>query len=88
MFRLWGKIYHNNHLLNDVVVCREEQDTRTHKIMNALSDICYEFDLEQPIWLEQNVNDFKRNSKTRFTADSFIENISFDYLEIQVIEED
>lgn len=88
MFRLWGKIFCGNRLLKDVVICRTEQDTRTHKIMNALADICYEFDLEQPIWLEQNIRDFKRNSKTRFTTDSFIEHVAFDYLEIQVIEED
>ena len=33
-------------------------------------------------------NHFKRHSRTRFNQDSFIEHISFDYLEIQVIEED
>ena len=32
--------------------------------------------------------DFIRHSKTRFTADSFIETIDFDYLEFHVIEED
>lgn len=88
MFRLWGKLFHSNHLLKDSVICREEQDTRTHKVMNALADICYEFDLEQPIWLEQNVRDFKVHSKTRFYKDSFIEAVPFDYLEIQIIEED
>lgn len=34
-----------------------------------------------------NINDFKRHAKTRFTKDSFIEQIDFDYLEIEVIEE-
>ena len=37
---------------------------------------------------ESNIPDFKRHSKTRFRQDSFIEHIEFDYLEIQVIEED
>ena len=88
MFRLWGKVFHNNHLLQDVVICNDTEDTRTHKVMNALAEICYAFDLEQPIWLEQNIRDFQVHSKTRFTNDCFIETISFDYLEIQVIEED
>ena len=39
-------------------------------------------------FLDNNIADFKRHSRTRFNQDSFIENISFDYLEIQVIEED
>ena len=34
------------------------------------------------------LRDFKKHSKTRFYQDNFIEQIDFDYLEIQVIEED
>jgi len=88
MFRLWGKIWKNNHLIQDTVICDDTEDTRTHKIFHALEQVCYEFDLENPIWLDSNIADFKRCSKTRFHQDSFIEQISFDHLEIQVIEED
>lgn len=88
MFRLWGKMIKDSRLLQDKVVCIEEDDTRTHKVFRAIEEICYDFDLEKPIWLESNIQDFKRHSKTRFTKDSFIERISFDYLEIDVIEED
>ena len=45
-------------------------------------------DLGTPIWLDMNIADFKRHNKTRFTQDSFVESIDFDYLEIQIIEED
>lgn len=88
MFRLWGKIIKNNNLLKDKTVINEEQDTRTHKVFKAIEEICYEFDLEKPIWLDSNIEDFKRHSKTRFTKDNFIESIPFDYLEIHIIEED
>lgn len=88
MFRLWGKIIKNNNLLKDKTVSIEEEDTRTHKVFKAIEEICYEFDLEKPIWLDSNIEDFKRHSKTRFTQDSFIESIPFDYLEIHIIEED
>lgn len=57
-------------------------------IFQALEEICYDFDLGKPIWLSSNVSEFQRHSKTRFRKDSFIEEIPFDYLEIQVIEED
>jgi len=87
MFRLWGKIYKNNKLLRDTVICDESDDTRTHKVFHALDEICYEFDLSKPIWLDANIADFKRNSKTRFSQDNFVDSISFDYLEIHVIEE-
>ena len=87
MFRLWGKIYKNNKLLRDTVICDESDDTRTHKVFHALDEICYKFDLSKPIWLDANIADFKRNSKTRFSQDNFVDSISFDYLEIHVIEE-
>lgn len=88
MFRMWCKIWKDNRLLRDMVVERPEEDTRTHKIFHALEACCYEFDLEQPIWLDAVVAEFQRHSKARFTKDCFIEAVDFDYLEIQVIEED
>ena len=88
MFRLWGKIWKDNHMIKDTVICDDSEDTRTHKIFHALQEICYDFDLANPIWLDKTINDFKRHSKTRFYQDNFVETIDFDYLEIQVIEED
>ena len=88
MFRLWGKIWKDNHLLRDTVICDETEDTRTHKVFHALEQICYEFDLGNPIWLDSTVTEFQRRSKARFRQDNFIEQIDFDYLEIQVLEED
>ena len=87
MFRLWGKIWRDNHLLKDTTICDESQDTRTHKVFHALEEICLQFDLGKPIWLDSNISEFRRHSRTRFRADSFVEEIPFDYLEIQVIEE-
>lgn len=88
MFRLWARTFQDNRMIQDTCIKDASADTRTHKIFHALDDICYQFDLEKPIWLDKNISDFKRNSKTRFTQDNFIESIEFDYLEIQVIEED
>lgn len=89
MFRLWGKIWKDNHLIQDITVCDAAEDkNRTKKVFDAVNEICYAFDLGNPIWLESNIDDFKRRDKTRFTKDSFIEEIEFDYLEIQMLEED
>lgn len=87
MFRLWGKLWKDNRLIRDTVVEDDSGDTRTHKIFHALDQICYEFDLSKPIWLDATVSEFKRHSKARFHQDNFIDDIDFDYLEIQVIEE-
>lgn len=87
MFRLWGKVWKDSHMLCDTVIEDDSNDTRTHKVFHALDEICQTFDLAKPIWLEANIADFKRHSRARFYQDSFIEEIEFDYLEIQVLEE-
>ncbi|MCI8267226.1 MAG: hypothetical protein K1W27_07925 [Lachnospiraceae bacterium] len=88
MFRLWARIFQDNHMLQDTVICDERNETRTHKVFDALEAVCYQFDLSKPIWLDANIADFKKHDKTRFTSDNFVEDIGFDYLEIHVIEED
>lgn len=86
--RIWAKEFADNRLIKDIVITNTEDDTRTHKVFKALDDVCHAFDLSTPIWLDTNIEDFKRHSKTRFTQDSFIEEIPFDFLEFHVIEED
>ena len=55
---------------------------KNSKVLNdiIISDIA--------VWLDKNINEFKRRDKTRFDQDNFIDSLEFDYLEIQVIEED
>lgn len=88
MFRIWAKLFKDNRMLKDTVVEDESADTRTHKVFQALDEICYRFDLGKPLWLDSTIADFKRHDKARFTQDNFIESIDFDYMELQVIEED
>ncbi|MCM1204147.1 MAG: hypothetical protein NC300_08375 [Bacteroidales bacterium] len=78
-----------NRLLRDMVVdIGDSSLSRTKKVYKALDELCYAFDLAKPIWLDTNIDDFKRHARTKFTTDSFIEDIEFDYLDFQVIEED
>ena len=89
MFRMWGKVFAENRMLRDITICDTAvEKNRTKKVFDALDEICYTFDLGKPIWLDQNIQEFKRHDKTRFYQDNFIETVDFDYLEIHVIEED
>ncbi len=85
--RIWFKMIKDNRLLRDYTVEDTSAETRTHKIFAALTEACCAFDLAEPIWLDANVNEFKAHAKTRFRADSFMEEIAFDFLELHVIEE-
>ncbi len=86
--RIWFKEISGTHLVRDITIEDYSEDSRTHKIMNALDEACHELDLARPIWLDGTINDFKRTARARFTQDAFVEELPFDYLEIHVIEED
>ena len=44
MFRLWGKVFHENHLIRDIVVENNHPNqTRTAKVFAAIDEICQTF---------------------------------------------
>ena len=86
--RVWVKVFDDTHMINSETIEDYSDETRTHKIFKALEEACVRLDLGKPIWLDSNVREFQRHAKVRFYQDSFIEQIEFDYLELQVIEED
>ncbi len=89
MFRLWCKIFKDNHLLNDTVIINDTIGVnRTQKVLDGLNEACHTFDLAVPMWLDSTVEEFRRHDKARFLQDNFVETIDFDFLEIHVIEED
>lgn len=88
MFRLWCKIWKDNRMMRDTVIEDASKDTRTSKVFKGLEECCYQFDLGRPVWLDMTVAEFKKHSRARFRQDNFMEQVEFDYLEIQVIEED
>ncbi len=88
MFRMWGKLWKDNRLLADTVVTNADYSlSRTRMVFQSLEEICYQFDLSQPIWLDSNIREFQQHARTRFSRDNFVEEIDFDYLELQVLEE-
>ena len=89
MFRVWGKMIKENRMVKDMTVELPGKElSRTKKVYKALEMICDEFDLAVPVWLDTNKNDFLKHSRTRFDKSSFMEEIDFDYLDFQLIEED
>ena len=89
MFRLWAKIYSSGKIVKNMTIENPDSSmNRTKKIFNAIDSVCYAYDLSKPIWLDKNIKEFKKNSRTGFTKDNFVDETEFDFLEIEVIEED
>ena len=89
MFRLWAKIIVSGKMVKNMTIENSDSSlNRTKKIFSALDEVCYAYDLSKPLWLDKNIREFKKNSRTRFTKDNFVDEIEFDSLDIEVIEED
>ena len=89
MFRLWAKIIVSGKMVKNMTIENSDSSlNRTKKIFNAIDEVCYSYDLSKPIWLDKNINEFKKSNKTRFTKDNFVDEIDFDSLDIEIIEED
>ncbi|MCA0385985.1 MAG: hypothetical protein LCH34_10345 [Firmicutes bacterium] len=88
MFKLIGKIVKKNNTLN-YHTYEASKDGQTHEALlrGAIEDICNRFDISNPIWLSDNTLDMARGNKTRFKAHHFIEDIEFDYFEIEYLPE-
>jgi len=88
MFKLYGKIVKKNNTLNSHTF---EIDKETHSnetlLQRGIEDLCNRFDIGNPIWLSDNTLDMERVNKTRFKAHHFIEEIEFDYFEIEYLPE-
>jgi len=86
--RIWVRLFKENHLIRDTVIEDTRAVSRTKKVTSSLEAACHEFDLAVPTWLDLNIRDFQNHSRTRFGPDSFHEEISFDFMDFRVIEED
>ena len=89
MFRLWAKIIDAGKIVKNMTIENSDSSlNRTKKIFHAIDEACYAYDLSKPLWLDKNISELKISSKTRFTKEDFVDEIDFNYLEIEVIEED
>ena len=71
MFRVWGRIIKENHLIRDTVVELPGREmSRTKKVFTALEMMCNEFDLAVPIWLDSNIADFRHGADLNTKAAS------------------
>jgi len=89
MFRIWGKLMKNNKFQQDLVVKIEENTlTKEQKLAQAMDEFTMAFDIQKPMWFDKNTKEMIKFSRTHFYEDQFIETVDFDYLEIEIIEED
>ena len=82
MSRLWIRLVRHHRIAKQETVDCPWGDQR-----EALREACHEMDVPAPIWLNKNEKEFEQFHHTAFTADSFVETIPFDRMEIEFLDD-
>ena len=83
MTRLWMRIIKKHRIDKQFIAPCAPGEER-----EALIALCREVDLPVPMWLEKHEREFERFRRTAFLPDHFIEEVRFERLEIEFLEEE
>lgn len=81
--KIWAALRNNDKILDDKVL------TFSSNIdwEEIVGEICREFDLSRPLILKKHINDLDEFRHTVFTADDFMEPVSFKKMSIEMFPE-
>ena len=83
MARLWAKIIlHHRTIQQGTTPCNWEAPEE------ALRELCKEFDIPCPIWLRKHQHEFHEFRHTSFLPEHFMEDVPFDRLEIEYLDDE
>ena len=83
MPRLWARII-KKHRIERQATC----DCRYEDVEEALTELCREFDIPRPIWLDKHTREYGEFHRTRFLPEHFMEDVPFQRLEIEYLDDD
>ena len=83
MPRLWARII-NKHRIER----QGTYDCRYEDVQEALTELCREFDIPRPIWLPKHDREYEEFRRTRFLPEHFMEEVPFQRLEIEYLDDD
>ena len=83
MPRLWARII-KGHRIDRQATC----DCRYEASEEALTELCREFDIPRPIWLDKHYREYGEFRRTQFLPEHFMEDVPFQRLEIEYLDDD
>lgn len=87
MYKLWAKKIKNNRIINSIVVKNKDNISLEEKRKKCMDEICKKFDLSIPIWLKNHDMDFSQFKYVVLYPEDFVDEIDFDKLEIELIDD-
>ena len=83
MPRLWARIIKKHRIEKQATVECAWGDAE-----EALTELCREFDIPRPLWLNKHCREFEEFRWTQFLPEHFMEDVPFQRLEIEFLEDD
>lgn len=78
--RVWGKIKVEDSIISETTL-------KAKSLEDAVDLLCAFFDLSKPIICKKHFSEIDSFSRTVFYADDFVERVSFDCLELEIIDD-
>ena len=85
--RVWGILNRNHKIIADVTAKSQKEDPG-EALLECLEQIYKELDVAEPVWVSKHARELSAFRKTKFVAADFIEPISFDFFEIEILPEE
>ena len=82
MTRLWVRLI-KKHRINR----QTTQECAFAEAREALTEACRALDIPRPMWLPKNEREFDSFRLTSFSRDCFLEEVSFDRMEIEFLDD-
>ena len=84
--RIEGKLIKRTYTISSTVVgSNDANDSFTDSLEKCLVQLCREFHIPVPLWLNKNTREFARFRRTFFFSEQFDEDVGFDRFEIRQI---
>ena len=87
MYKLWAKKIKDHRIINSIVVSNKDNISAEEKRGKCIDEICKKFDLSVPVWLKRHDMEFSQFKYVVLYPEDFIDEIDFDKLEIELIDD-
>ena len=82
MPRLWARIIKKHRIERQATA-----ECAWEGAEDALTELCREFDIPRPLWLNKHYREFEDFRRTQFLPEHFMEEVPFQRLEIEFLED-
>ena len=85
MVRIWGVLKNRDRILQDTVATFDGSDLP--ELQDVVDTLCQLLDIPRPVLLSKHEKEYQNFARTRFSADDFIESVSFKQFELEFLKD-